>query len=392
MAVYGLISKEFSLQEVRTRQERTILARGSRTAAQASRPWSVLILSRHSTLAASSRLRTHQYIPFLESMGAQITVAPFFDRPYLEKLYASGRRSVLDIARAYARRVTAVAKVRQASVVWIEKELFPFAPGFMEAILANMGVPYVVDYDDAIFHTYDNSSNRFVQRVLGRKLDSLLKRARTVTVGSAYLETYVRARGARFVARVPTVVDLSRYAAATEPAGREIRVGWIGTPMTTKYLLMLREPLLEIARTRPIRLVTIGAGPLDDFGVPLEQHPWSAETEAAVLGTIHVGVMPLPDEPWERGKCGYKLLQYMAVGRPVIASPVGTNPDIVTPEVGILAGNSAEWSRALALLIDGVDQRQRLGQQARQRVETFYSLQVMAPRVCAILADAAAEP
>lgn len=387
-----MISKEFSLQEFRTSPGGAVCARGYRTAAGASTPWSVLILSRHSTLAASSRLRTHQYIPFLESRGAHVTVAPFFDRPYLQNLYASGKRNVLDVARAYARRITALARVRRASVVWIEKELFPFAPGFVEALLPRLGVPYVVDYDDAIFHTYDNSSNRLVQRALSHKLDLLLSRARNVTVGSTYLESCVRARGARSVARVPTVVDLSRYAAGPEPAADEIRVGWIGTPSTMKYLELLREPLQDIARTFRVRLVTVGAAPLPDFGVPLEQHPWSADTEAALLGTIHVGVMPLPDAPWERGKCGYKLLQYMAVGRPVVASPVGGNTDIVTPDVGMLAGNSTEWSRALTSLMGNSGMRHDLGRQARERVETFYSLQVMAPKVCAILASAAAEP
>jgi glycosyltransferase involved in cell wall biosynthesis len=202
----------------------------------------------------------------------------------------------------------------------------------------------------------------------------------------------VRERGARSIVRVPTVVDLSRYAVEAEPAGEEIRVGWIGTPSTMKYLQLLREPLLDVAKTRRIRLVTVGAAPLGDFGIPLEQHAWSEDTEAALLGTIHIGVMPLPDAPWERGKCGYKLLQYMAAGRPVIASPVGANADIVTPDVGILAGNSAEWSRALTSLIDTEALRLALGRRARARVETFYSLQVMAPEVCAILAHAAAEP
>jgi glycosyltransferase involved in cell wall biosynthesis len=391
MQIPGSISKEFSLQEARTSQGATVCTRGYGVA-QGSRPWSVLILSRHSPLAASSRLRTHQYIPYLESRGAHVTAAPFFDRPYLQKFYASGRRSALDVARAYARRIAALAKVRQASVVWVEKELFPFAPRFAEAILSRLGVPYVVDYDDAIFHTYDDHSNPLVQRVLAHKLDTLLSRARSVTVGNAYLESYVRERGARSVARVPTVVDVSRYAIGAEPAGDEIRVGWIGTPSTMKYLQLLREPLLDVAKTRRIRLVTVGAAALGDFGIPLEQHAWSEDTEAALLGTIHIGVMPLPDAPWERGKCGYKLLQYMAAGRPVIASPVGANADIVTPDVGILAGNSAEWSRALTSLIDTEALRLALGRRARARVETFYSLQVMAPEVCAILAHAAAEP
>ena len=352
--------------------------------------WSILILSRHATLAASSRLRTNQYVPFLRSKGADVMVAPFFDERYLRKLYESGGRDATDVARGYLRRAMALAGLRRASVVWIEKEVFPFLPGFIEAIPARMGVRYVVDYDDATFHTYDNNSGAFVRRALANKLDALLAGAQAVTAGSAYLEAYARTHGAKCVVRIPTVVDLTRYLVKARPAGDEIRIGWIGTPATTAYLQLLQEPLREVARSSRIRLVTVGAGKIAEFGVPLEQHAWSADTEAELLSTMAIGVMPLPDAPWERGKCGYKLVQYMAAGRPVIASSVGANVDIVTPRVGILADGAAAWCAALRSLVENAGLRSRLGAQARKDVEAFYSLQATAPKVCAILARAAA--
>jgi glycosyltransferase involved in cell wall biosynthesis len=351
--------------------------------------WSILVLSRHAPQAASSRLRTFQYIPYLEAQGASVTVAPFFDEAYLSGFYRSGGRRPFDVMRAYARRAAALAKMRRASVVWIEKELFPFLPGFVESLPACLGVPYVVDYDDATFHSYDNSANPLVRHVLANKLDPLLRGARAVTVGNAYLETYARAHGAKSIVRIPTVIDLARYIPRAEPTADEIRVGWIGTPATMKYLELLRAPLQDISKTYKIRLVTIGAGPLVDFGVPLEQHAWSADTETALLSTLHIGVMPLPDAPWERGKCGYKLIQYMAAARPVIASPVGMNADIVTADVGILAGDQAAWSAALTWLAGNAELRCRMGIAARARVETFFSLQVMSPTIGALLSNIA---
>ncbi len=353
--------------------------------------WSVLILSRHARQAASSRLRTYQYIPYLRARGARVTSVPFFDESYLGRLYRSRGRGALDVLRAYSRRASALPGIRRASVVWIEKELFPYLPGFIESLPSRLGVRYVVDYDDATFHTYDNNSNPLVRGLLANKLDGLLRGARAVTVGNAYLERYVEARGVQSIARVPTVVDLARYAANPEPPGDEIRVGWIGTPNTTQYLELLRVPLREVAKTRRIRLVTVGAAPLDDFGVPLEQHAWSADTEAELLSSLHIGVMPLQDGPWERGKCGYKLIQYMANSRPVIASPVGVNEDIVTPDTGILAADAAGWSAALIRLIDDAALRQRMGAAGRKLVEASYSLEIMAPKVCAMLCDIAFE-
>lgn len=367
--------------------------------ASAPKPWRVLVLSRHEPQAASSRLRTFQYVPALRLAGAEVTISPFFDSTYLAHLYTTrGGRRLGDVARAYARRLMAVLTgIAGHDVVWIEKEVFPYLPGWLEALIRLSGVPYVVDYDDATFHTYDRHRSAWIRSLLGHKLAPLLRRASMVTVGNSYLEEHVRQLGARRVTQVPTVVDIQRYPLPTQEVapsdkslgGEALRVGWIGTPATTKYLHHLVPALAIVARRTPVTLVTIGASPLADFPVPVEQHPWSAEHEAALLRTLDVGIMPLPDEPWERGKCGYKLIQYMACSLPVVASPVGVNRDIVTPDIGRLAANVDDWAAALLELAQDPGLRNRLGQSGRQRAEAQYTLQVTAPRVTAILAAAA---
>jgi glycosyltransferase involved in cell wall biosynthesis len=355
--------------------------------------WSVLMLSRHEPEAASSRLRTFQYLPYLRASGAAVTVVPFFDTAYLRHLYGSGgHRRGPDVLAAYARRLRALTTVRRHSVVWVEKEVFPFLPASFERLLGWLGRPWVVDYDDATFHTYDRHRSAMVRWALGRKLAPLLRDATAVTVGNTYLETQLRGLGARHVVRVPTVVDITRYPRRDRPLrdiAAPLRIGWIGTPATSKYLPMLREPLAAAARHYRIVLVTIGASPLDDFPVPVEPHAWSSESEAALLASLDVGVMPLPDEPWERGKCGYKLIQYMASGLPVVASPVGVNTDIVTPEVGVLARTAAEWANALGTLAGDPEYCRALGVSGRARVEHAYSLQVVAARVVGVLRQAA---
>ncbi len=355
-----------------------------------SKEWSILILSRYAELGASSRLRTFQYIPYLEAQGAAVEVAPFFDDDYLESFYATGNRQPGHVLRAYLRRWRAMASARRASVVWVEKEIFPFLPAVFEGILARAGIPYVVDYDDAAFHTYDRSRHAVVRRLLGNKLDPLLRGAYAVTAGNAYLEDYARAHGARNILRVPTVIKLARYPVCPPPESDEIRIGWIGTPVTAKYLDVLRAPLARLAQSRRIRLVTVGAGPIGEFGIAVEQHAWSEASEAELIASMHIGTMPLPDEPWERGKCGYKLIQYMACGRPVIASPVGVNAEIVRPgENGFLAASEKEWLEAFTRLIEDRTLRQIMGANGRKLVETTYSLQAQSPRVTGLLKEAA---
>lgn len=350
--------------------------------------WRILVLSRYGSAGASSRLRFMQYFPFLERAGAAITVSAFFDDESVKHFYATTKRRSSDVLSAYTRRIRSVMTARRYSLIWIEKEVFPFLPGDLNVLLAVSGVPYVVDYDDAIFHGYDLHSSWLVRRCLSNKLNALLANAQHVTVGNGYLESYVRSHGAREVTQVPTVVDVARYTVHPEPNPDELRIGWIGSPATAKYLYLVRDSLIALGQRRRVKLVTIGAPPLADYGVPIEQHPWTEATENELLGSIHLGIMPLPDEHWERGKCGYKLIQYMAAGRPVVASAVGINRDIVKSDVGYLAPTQQGWVDAIDNLGNDHSKRRACGIAARHLVERKYSLQVTAPLVVSVLQSA----
>ena len=358
-------------------------------------PLNLLLLSRYDARGASSRLRTLQYRPALEARGFTVAHVPLFGAAYLDAIYHSGgwargrMRSAGHVAAAVMRRVATVLGARRYDVIWIEKELFPYLPGVFEALLARTGIPYVVDYDDAIFHRYDRARSSAVRRLLSTKLDPLLAGAFAVTAGNRYLGDYARRHGARRVEWVPTVVDTTRYPHRPEPNDKALRIGWIGSPSTAAYLPLVHRPLREVASERPIRLVTVGAPPLTLPGVPIEQHEWSLESEAHLIGDCHVGIMPLRDSPWEQGKCGYKLIQYMACARPVVASPVGVNPDIVGTDAGFLAADDAAWADAFRQLAASPARRAAMGRAGRARVEESYALQVTAPRIAALLMEAA---
>jgi glycosyltransferase involved in cell wall biosynthesis len=200
-----------------------------------------------------------------------------------------------------------------------------------------------------------------------------------------------RKAGAKDVEIIPTVVDTERYTpAGNRPQGPPV-VGWIGTPKTSRYLFPLIPVFEQLRRAMPVRFVAVGARAEDFAGTPVEAWPWSEKTEVAAIQQFDIGIMPIDDTPWERGKCGYKLIQCMAWGVPVVASPVGVNREIVCHgENGFLADTMEEWKRSLERLVR-MDPATRvaMGSVGRTRVERWHSLQVQAPRFLEALRRAA---
>ena len=349
----------------------------------------ILFLTRYGAVGASSRYRTYQYLRRFADAGISCTVSPLFPDQYLSRRYDLGRPPLATSIVAYLRRLVVLRSLRRFDLVVVEKELFPYLPSGLERIALRRARAYTLDFDDALFHIYDEHRSPWVRRFLAHKYSHLMAGAALVTAGNPYIAEYAK-KFARRVEFLPTVVDMDRYPLRTEP-GEPFTVGWIGTPHTAKYLHLIADPLRAFFRAHPGRLLLVGAGSrLSLEGVPVESLPWSEGTEAELLARMHVGIMPLPDKPLERGKSGLKLIQYMASSRPVIASPVGVNVYIVTPNVGFLASSVAEWRDHLTTLAEAPALRREMGSQARQRVARDYSLAAWGPRYARMLADACA--
>ncbi|NPV29978.1 MAG: glycosyltransferase family 4 protein [Firmicutes bacterium] len=346
----------------------------------------VLLLSRYTRLGASSRVRFYQYIPYLKEQGIEVTVSPLFGDDYIKNLYSGNKKCFGSIIAAYFRRLGVLLKSRRFDLLWIEKELFPWLPALAEAVLQWFNIPYVVDYDDAVFHRYDLHSNVLVRSFLGRKIDKVMRRAALVLVGNDYLAERAYRAGAKRVEYLPTVIDLNRYNVVDKAGDTSFNIGWIGSPATAKYLNLVHPALAEVCRKRNTRLVLVGSGEIKLENVPIMLRSWSEETEVADIQSFDVGIMPLPDEPWERGKCGYKLIQYMACGVPVVASPVGVNKQIVENGVnGYLCQTTIDWVNALTTLRDIPELRVKMGRAGRIKVGKKYCTQVTAPRLVALL-------
>jgi glycosyltransferase involved in cell wall biosynthesis len=331
-------------------------------------------------------VRFYQYLPFLQAHGISVTVAPLFPDSYVCDLYAGKGRKLFTVLPAYLSRLRALRSAAEYDLVWIEKELFPWAPAWGERWLHKRRIPFVVDYDDAIFHNYDRNRNSLVRRLLGKKIDEVMERSAIVVVGNAYLAERATLAGAARVEVMPTVVDLDRYMAASRKPTRPFTIGWIGTPVTARYLFEVEQVIAQVCQSDAARLVTVGSGNTTLNGVPHEKRAWSEQTEVADVQSFDCGIMTLPDADWERGKCGYKLIQYMACGLPVVASPVGVNSEIIEEGVnGFLAADQDAWRAALVSLRDDHALCKRMGVAARDTVVQRYCLQVTAPRLLALL-------
>ena len=343
----------------------------------------VLVFTKYPRMGASSRLRTLQYLPILEQRGFEFTVSSLFDETYLENLYNNGSRSRLALLKYYSKRLLKLFSVGRYDLIWIEKELFPYLPAFSEQALALIGKKYIVDYDDAIFHNYDLSNNPILRKFLAKKIDKVMANASCVIAGNTYLAERAQAAGAKYIEWVPTVVDQSRYLPLTKTKGVQKVIGWIGSPSTQKYILDIKEALHAVCERHSARLLLVGAtqdiiNQLPDIQV--EVAPWSEDSEGQLIQQMDIGIMPLPDGPWEKGKCGYKLIQYMACGVPVVASPVGVNSDIIDgSKCGYLADDLEQWTNSLSILLSSAEQREIFGNAGRKAVEETYSLQVQTP-------------
>lgn len=337
----------------------------------------ILYLTKYTRLAGSSRMRSYQYFPYLEKAGMQVTVKPFFDDTYLKDFYA-GKKNISAVVKSYVKRLGVLFSVFRYDRVVIEKEIFPFLPAWAEWMLKRLGIQYIVDYDDAIFHNYDQSSNPIIKKFLANKIAKVMRFSETVVAGNQYLADYAARSGAKNIEIIPTVIDLERYPVKQNTEADQCIVGWIGTKTTfEKHLLPCKDWIKALQNQEPnIRFHIVGITEDMDLGKNVKYIRWTEETEVAEILKMDIGLMPLQDSKWEKGKCAYKLIQYAACGIPGVASDVGMNREVTVPgETGILAAGEEEWIQAIQTLKSNTELRYQMGRNARKIVEERYCIQ-----------------
>jgi glycosyltransferase involved in cell wall biosynthesis len=348
-----------------------------------------ILFTKYGNRAASTRQRFLQTFPYLQEEGIVVDVCPLLDNDYLDARFSGQTIPRLSVINAYLRRFTQVLKARRYDFIWVHYELFPYLPGFFERLAKIGGKPLIVDYDDATFHQYDHHTNWLVRMVLGEKLGSLLRRAQLACCGNPYLQEYVAKYCERSVI-IPTTVDTEDYLPATgKDTSKEPVIGWVGSPSTWEYAAPILPVIRQFTDRSQAVMHAVGSGLSPSTNrAGLCHIPWEEDQEVMQIQHMDIGIMPLRDDPWARGKCGYKLIQYMACGLPVIASPVGVNAEIVEHGVnGFLASTKEEWFEALQKLIENPKLRAEMGRVGREKVEKQYSLQVYGPRVAQLIQE-----
>lgn len=341
--------------------------------------------SAYPTSTAGARVRVAAFAPFLREHGVDLSFVSHLSREEYRTLSSPGRR--LAKARVIARSLVRVAtRPRHPDGITMAHRLLSLVPVPGSDPPAQIDV---YDFDDALFLGLSVSTENRWLRGLKRESQrcrQYLRSAGLVIAGNDYLASYARCH-ARQVEIVPSCVDPTSQEVRRHGDVEVLTVGWMGSASTSIYLHEVLPVFRRINRDRiRMKLVAVGA-----VGLPsepwIEQRPWSLESEAEELAGFDVGIMPLPDDPWTRGKCGYKLLRYYAAGVPAVASPVGVNRELLDGGAGLGAASSDEWRTALEELATDVGARREAGSVGRKLVEADYSYQRWAPELAAMLAS-----
>jgi glycosyltransferase involved in cell wall biosynthesis len=357
----------------------------------------VLALSPIPEEGAGCRFRIAQFIPYLESVGIHVTLNSLFTPEFFRLVYKPGHyaRKAATFAALSVKRLDSLRDSSRFDLILLYREMFPIGPAFVERLLAaRRRPPMVFDFDDAISLRSVSDANQLIAALKQPgKVSSIIRHSDHVIAGNDYLADYAR-RFNPAVTMIPTCVDTDRFVPAAEAvesetpaASRELVVGWIGSPTTALYIRGLASVLRRVRERHSFVLRVSGTGePLTIPGVDVDNRPWSLQGEVELFNGCDVGVYPLVDDEWSKGKCGFKAIQFMACGVPVIAAAVGVNRTIVRDGTnGFLASTEDEWVEKLSRLLSDAALRRRFAIAGRRTVEEGYSLRVNAPKLAVTL-------
>lgn len=342
------------------------------------------------TEAPSNRLRVEQYFPYLRAHGITPILRPFQTSLFYNIRYSPGdlSRKALSFGLSTLSRLSDVARATRADVILVHREAFPFGGPFIEEAMSRMKVPIIFDFDDAIYLANSADTNRFVT-LLKRphKTARIIELSSWVIAGNENLKAYASQYN-RNITVIPTPVDTDYFAPRAENRDpNKVVIGWIGSNTTAPYLRMLVRAMDHIVVKYPnVEVHVVGGSYVPPIVHNLQVRRWELDRELADLHDFDIGIMPMPDTEWTRGKCGFKALLYMSVGIPPVCSPVGVTTDILQDGYnGLLATTTEEWIERLSMLIEDASLRRTMGEAGRQWVLERFSLHAQAPRFLDVL-------
>lgn len=344
------------------------------TETQPQKPLNVLFLTRYPAEGASSRYRVFQYLPHLEALGVRCEVQSFMDAKMYRLSFAPGRApaKAWATAKATVRRIAAVMRHDRYDVIYLQRELLPFGPPFLERWLRRRGARLLFDYDDALFIAKPSRYNPLATLLRSPdKVRELFRIVDCVVAGNDWLRDQAIDEGARAVT-LEVAEDTARIPAhAPHSNERPVTIGWLGSSSTAKYLQALQPVLSALAERYPrLQFELMGGGAFAMDGVAWRLSEWSLQDELQALARFDIGLMPLPPEDWAKGKSGGKARTYMAAGVVPVCSAIGYNLELIEHgRTGFLCNTPSEWNQALSALIDDASLRERVACAARSEVQ-----------------------
>ncbi len=343
----------------------------------------ILFLVPYPTEGPSNRFRVEQYLPYLSQMGCQYSVSPFWTKNAYRILYGKGAyfKKLFYFFIGTLRRIKDIFSVTGYDIIFIHREAYPIGPPLFEWLVHSLKKPVIFDFDDAIFLQNYNPANRFYRFLkFPSKIKRIIQMSFAVIVANNFLKEYAdKYNSSVFV--IPTAIDTDKFNIRSKYSGR-LTIGWVGSQTAGPYLELIFNVMQKLSRRYDFIFKIIGAGyEVSIPGVAVENIKWSLEDEIVLFQSIDIGIYPLPDNSWTRGKAAFKAIQYMSVGIPVIASPVGMARELIQDGVnGFLSDLEQEWFKNISRLIDNVELRSIIGLAGRKTVEEKYSIKVNFPK------------
>ncbi len=344
---------------------------------------SILFIAAHRLQRSpSQRFRFEQYLQYFESQGFDWELSYLIPESHDADFYKPGNlRTKMEVfATSWWKRLQDVIRAREFDLIFVQREAFMTGSTRFERLFAKSGAKLIFDFDDAIWHLDVSEGNKklgWLKRP-GKTAD-IIGYSHHVIAGNNYLADYARQFNPN-VTVIPTTIDTEYHRPHTlpEPKREQVCIGWTGSHTTVKHFRLAEHVLLRLKERygEKIRFKLIGDPEYSNDALGLKGTPWTLADEVDKLRNIDIGIMPLPDDEWAKGKCGFKGLQYMAMEIPPVMSPVGVNTEIITHgENGFIAGNDEEWYATLCRLIEEPDLRSRIGKAARQTIIDRYSVE-----------------
>ena len=325
------------------------------------------------------RLKYEQYLEYLSENGYHFEVIPFFDNKTYNILYSKNKnfQKIYGTLKGFIRRFLDIRKVCKSDGIFITLSVVPLGPSLLEWIYVKLAKKIIYDIDDMIFQLRTAPSNKITKFLKSRKrFYFLLEKANHCITCTPELDNIAK-RYNQNTTDISSTINTKTYIPINKyKNNKELIIGWTGSHSTVPYLHLLEGVLKELSKKYKFTLLVMGTNNFEITGVNIECLNWNSNIEIATLQRMDIGLYPLPNDEWIKGKSGLKALQYMAMGLPVVASNLGCNERVIENNVsGLLVNNMKEWYKSISNLIENNQLRKFLGHNARLRVEKYFSIE-----------------